>query len=183
MYVRSPIRFKRMPESNGSSYDYLRRIYVPRYFVAAFSKLFNYKIFGHNFTFFSQLFRSLSFFFFFLFSSNSLYFFLIIIALSSIFHKFYAHITYNVYTHICALCTKLTKTQNSKNINFGLYPLKNRTKSRNFTIFLLKKALICLLKCQKIAVETSKFVQFSWFSPRYKRFSAYYYLDRYCMNI
>ena len=170
-----------MPESTGSGNYYHRGIRVSRDFVAAFSKSADNILLSHTYKIvFLVLLFSLFISFFLLLI---LYFFKLLLHFSSIFHKFYAHITYNVYTHICALCTKLTKTQNSKNINFGLYPLKNRSKSPNFTIFLLKKALICWLKWQKNAAETSKFAQFSWFLPRYKPNSAYYYLDRYCMNI
>ena len=97
MQIRSPIRFKRMTESPWRGYYYLRRIYVPRYFVAAFSKLFNYKIYSH-FCLIFDYFCPTFFLFFLSFSSNFLFLF-IFFGISLIFHKFYTHITY-IRTHI-----------------------------------------------------------------------------------
>lgn len=90
MKIRSTIRFKRVPESPWRSYDYIGRIYVPRYLIAVFSKSANYKIYSHFCLIFVQfLFYFLSFFsFFFLLI---FYFYLFFFGISSIFHKFYTH--------------------------------------------------------------------------------------------
>ena len=138
-HICGPVWFKRMPESTGRGNYYHRGIQISRYLIAAFLKSANYKIYSHFCLIFAYYFVHF-FLYLFLFFLLIFYFLFIFFGISSIFHKFYTHITYSVYTHICALCTKLTKTQKRQNINCCLYPLKNRTKSRNFTIFSTQKS-------------------------------------------
>ena len=165
-----------MPESTGSDNYYHRGIRVSSYFVAAFSKSADNILLSHTY---KIVFLVLLFFFIllilFIFLILFLHFLLSFISFTRTY-RIYVH----TYMRIMHETLKFTKEQN---INCCLYLPKNRPKSPNFTIFLLKKTLICWLKCQKNAAETSNFAQFSCFFSRYNPNSSYYYLDRYCMNI
>lgn len=109
-HIRGPVWFKRMPESTGSGNYYHRGVYISRYLIAAFSKLFNYKIFGHNSQFLANYFvHFLSFFSFFFLLIFYFYLFFLAFLLSFISFTHTQRIYVHTYMRIMHETHKNTK--------------------------------------------------------------------------